>query len=120
MRGQISAAVASAIAALEGIRLFGGFAPVNAERCGADTNSPCGYLPLCNLCTFMALGIRACLQSVEVYLVLIGSYISPLRWLRAGQCGEMRCRHQQTARNVYFLHLVIVLYARINGIASFS
>jgi hypothetical protein len=42
------------------------------ERCCANTNSPCGYLPPRNLCTFMALGVRACLQSVEVYLVLTG------------------------------------------------
>jgi hypothetical protein len=46
------------------------------ERCCANTNSPCGYLPPRNLCTLMALGVRACLQSVEVYRVLIGFYVS--------------------------------------------
>jgi hypothetical protein len=45
------------------------------ERCGANTNSPCGYLPSRNLCTFVAVGVRARSQSVEVYLVLIGFYI---------------------------------------------
>ena len=72
------------------------------------------------------------MQSVEVYLVLIGSYVS-LEGVQIQNQGrrrqfaeaarfsyESRVRSGKTARNVYFLHLVIVLYARINGIASFS
>jgi hypothetical protein len=67
----------------------------------------------------MALGVRACLQSVEVYLVLIGSYVS-LEGLQIQHQGRRRQFEQavrlsyesrvgsgKTVRNVYFLHLVL-------------
>ena len=89
------------------------------ERCGADTNSPGGYLPPRNLRTFMALGVRACLQSVEVYPALIGSYVS-LEGLEIQNQGrrrqfaqparlsyESRVGPGKTVRNRYFLHLVL-------------
>jgi hypothetical protein len=89
------------------------------ERCGANANSPCGYLPPRNLCAFMALGVRACLQSVDVYLVLIGSYVS-LEDLQIQNQGRRRQFAQaarfsyesgvgagKTVRNVYFRHLVL-------------
>jgi hypothetical protein len=52
-----------------------------------------------NLCTFMALGVRACLQSVDVYLVLIGFYVS-LESLQIQNQGR-RCQFAQTARLSY-------------------
>jgi hypothetical protein len=91
------------------------------KRCGANTDSPCGYLPPRNLCTFMALGVRACSQSVEVYLVLIGSYVL-LKSLQVQNQGgrrqfaqaarlsyESRVGSGKMVRNNYFFHLIIVL-----------
>jgi hypothetical protein len=69
----------------------------------------------------MALGVRACLQSVEVYLVLIGFDVS-LESIQIQNQGrrrqfaqtarlsyESRVRAGKTLRNIYFLHLIIVL-----------
>jgi hypothetical protein len=69
----------------------------------------------------MALGVRACSQSVEVYLVLIGSYVllEGLKVQHHGWCRqfaqaarlsyESRVGPEKTMRNIYFLHLIIIL-----------
>jgi hypothetical protein len=45
------------------------------ERCGANTNRTCGYLPARDLSTFVALGVRPCSQAVEIQVVLMGCYV---------------------------------------------
>jgi hypothetical protein len=91
------------------------------ERCGANTNRSCGYLSPRNLCTFMALGVRACSQPVEVDLVLIGSYVlleslqiqnqgGRRQFAQAAWLSDQFCIGSGNAvRNICFLHSIIVL-----------
>jgi hypothetical protein len=62
------------------------------ERCSANTNSTCGYLPPRNLSTCMALDVRPSLQSVEIDLVLMGFIFCSKAYTSSTRAGVVTSR----------------------------